>query len=134
MSLKLEHYLPLLQRKHRGLDRAVPVRRWLEAVSPCWRTLLGVLRKREGEVQGSRSFVEVLQMCPTYGTAAVTDAVEGALTHPEVSVGTIRYHLWRHRESQQPPAEPIAVAGPSVQPMVASAYMALCGAGEDHHG
>jgi len=27
MSLELDHYLPLLKRKHRGLDRAVPVRR-----------------------------------------------------------------------------------------------------------
>ncbi len=44
----------------RQIDRAAPVRRFLEREDPCWRALLGVLRRREGEVDGSKAFVDVL--------------------------------------------------------------------------
>ena len=57
MILDLARYLPLLERKHRGLDRAAPVRRWLETVPLCWRHLLEELRRRNGEVDGSKQFV-----------------------------------------------------------------------------
>jgi transposase len=133
MSLKLEHYLPLLQRKHRGLDRAVPVKRWLERADPCWPALLSALRRREGEVRGSQSFIDILMLCQVHDTAAVTEAVRQALGHPQVSVGTVRYHLWSRREEEQGPRESLAVDGPRVRETRAAAYMALCGAGEDQH-
>ena len=133
-SLKLEHYLPLLQRKHRGLDRAVPVKRWMETAAPCWTTLLRELRRREGEVDGGKSFIDLLMMCAKYGAPAMTDAVERALGHTEVSVGVIRYYLWHRRESERPPREPIAVEGPEVQEILAASYMALCSAKEVRHG
>lgn len=134
MSLELAHYLPLLQRKHRGLDRAIPVKRWMEQAEPCWSAFLIELRRREGEVDGSRSFIDALMMCENYGTAMVTEAVEKTLSHPEVSVGIVRFHLWSGREAEREPREPIPVNGPEVQETVAAAYMELCSTTEVQHG
>jgi len=125
-SLKIEHYLPLLQRKHRGLSRALPVKQWMEKAAPCWPVFLTELRRREGEVLGGKSFIDTLMMCETHGTSAVSAAVEKALGHPEVSVGAVRYHLWHGREVEQPTKEPLPMAGPAVQEAHAAAYMALC--------
>ena len=112
MSLTLEHYLPLLQRKHRGLDRAIPVKRWLERASPCWSAFLRELRRREGEVDGGLAFVDALMMCETYGAAALTDAVKKTLAHPEVSIGIVRYFLWRRLEAERPLARAPRRQGP----------------------
>ena len=127
MSLELDHYLPLLERKHRGLDRAVPVRRWLEEASTCWRAFLRILREREGEVAGSKAFVESLFLCRAWGRDLVTRAVQQTLRHPEVSVSTLRYHLWRRREHEKPATPSIAVeAGPAVREFHAADYVTLC--------
>ena len=133
MALELDHYLPLLERKHRGLDRAVPVKRWLEKVPGCWKAFLRALRARDGEVTGSKAFIEALLLCRSWGTDAVTDAVEQALLHPEASLGTLRYHLWRHREMEAPRPRRIAVEGPRVLECQASAYMSLCAQEEGDH-
>ena len=122
MSLELDHYLPLLERKHRGLDRAVPVRRFLEREDPCWRALLVDLRRREGEVGGSKAFVEVLFLCREYGVASVTEAVRDALRYEEVSVGLVRFQLWREIESKQERAEVIEYPGPTVSQGSVSDY------------
>jgi transposase len=113
MSLELDHYLPLLERKHRGLDRAVPVRRFLEREDPCWTALLAELRRREGEVGGSKSFVEVLFLCRKYDLAVVTDAVRKALRYEQVSVGLVRFQLWREIEANER-VEVIDYPGPEV--------------------
>lgn len=126
MALELDHYLPLLERKHRGLDRAVPVRQWLDQAAPCWKAFLRLLREREGEVVGSKSFVEALFLCRAWGRDAVTVAVEHTLRHPEVSVSTLRYHLWRSREEAAPAVTPLVVSGPTVVESRAADYMALC--------
>ncbi|MFQ5381844.1 MAG: IS21 family transposase [Dehalococcoidia bacterium] len=133
MSLELDHYLPLLERKHRGLDRAVPVKRWLEKVPGCWSAFLKALRRRDGEVAGSKAFIDALFLCRVWDTDAVTKAVEQALRHPEVSLGTLRYHLWRHREAETPRPGAIAVEGPTVLECHASAYMSLCMQEEGGH-
>jgi transposase len=125
MSLELDHYLPLLERKHRGLDRAVPVRRFLEREDPCWRALLVELRRREGEVGGSKAFVEVLFLCREYGVAAVTDAVQSALRYEEVSVGLVRFQLWSEIEANEEGARVIDYPGPKVTQGQVSDYADL---------
>jgi hypothetical protein len=125
MSLELDHYLPLLERKHRGLDRAVPVRRFLEREDPCWRALLVELRRREGEVGGSKAFVEVLFLCREYGVAAVTDAVQSALRYEEVSVGLVRFQLWSEIEANEEGARVIDYPGPEVTQGQVSDYADL---------
>jgi transposase len=125
MSLELDHYLPLLERKHRGLDRAVPVRRFLEREDPCWRALLAELRRREGDVGGSKAFVEVLFLCREYGVASVTDAVKDALRYEEISVGLVRFQLWREIEEKKVGAQVIDYAGPKVAHGSVSDYAGL---------
>jgi hypothetical protein len=126
MSLELDHYLPLLQRKHRGLDRAIPVRNWLLEAAPCWTALLQNFRKQQGEVDGSKSFVEALFLCRLRGADAMTKAIQRTLGHPEISIGTLRYFLRLPEEQQTSSVASIEVNGPAVQPCTASVYMALC--------
>jgi len=123
MSLKLEHYLPLLARKHRGLDRALPVRQWLDQVSECWPRLLAALRASQGEVPGSQDFIEVLQLCPVHGTEAMTAAVEQALSAGTASLPMVRHFLGLRQEEQQEPVTVISWPGPEVHQGPVRAYM-----------
>jgi hypothetical protein len=134
MSLELDHYLPLLARKHRGLDRAVPVRRFLEREDPCWRVLLGELRRRDGEVDGSKAFVDVLFLCREYGVEAVTAAVREALRHSEVSLGVVRFHLWKAAEEREPRPAAIDYPGPQVRPSSPADYADLLSSAEASRG
>jgi len=130
MSLELDHYLPLLKRKHRGLDRAVPVRRFLAAEDPCWRALLGVLRRREGEVDGGKAFVDILFLCREYGVEAVTGAVCRALLHPETSLGLVRFHLWNEVEHHEESPPAIDYPGPKVRGASPADYAELVASAE----
>ena len=126
MRLKLEHYLPLLRRKCRGLDRSVPFRQWALTADSCWKSLLTAIRQRLGEVDGSREFVDIIGLCQIWDTARVTEAVKKTLAHPEVSMSTVRFFLWRKRESERPRAELIDRDGPQVKCGSTSDYGALC--------
>lgn len=130
MSIELDHFLPLLRRKHRGLDRAVPVRRFLESESPSWTALLSALRRRLGDVEGGKEFIEVLFLCRTHERGAVTAAVECALRDVEVSLGAVRYHLWSGIERARERVESISCSGTaagtsSVMSHTPAAYMDL---------
>lgn len=125
MSLKLDHYLPLLKRKHRGIDRAVPMRRFLEQEDPCWRVLLTELRRLEGEIDGSKAFVEVLLLCREYDTCAVASAVQQTLRREAVSLGLVRFYLRREIEATDERPEEIDYPGPAVLQGSASDYADL---------
>jgi transposase len=125
MSLELDHYLPLLARKHRGLDRALPMRRFLEREDPCWRALLADLRRRDGEIDGSKAFVDVLLLCREHQVEAVTCAVRATLSFPEVSLGVVRFHLWNAVEAREPRPAAIDYPGPAVRASSAADYAAL---------
>lgn len=122
MVLELDHYLPLLARKHRGLDRAVPVRQWLDQASPSWRRLLAELRARQGEVEGSKQFVEALGLVSRHGLEETTLAVDLALAGGHVSLAMIRYHLGARAEAERPAAPKISYAGPHVTTGTSQAY------------
>jgi hypothetical protein len=128
MQLELSHYLPLLRRKARGLDLAIPMRDWLQAQGPCWPELLRRLRRREGEVDGSRAFVDVLELCEEHGTEVVQEAVEAALSHPEVSRETVRYQLRARRQEASEAAEPVLFDGPCIEQGSVVAYGSLLSA------
>jgi transposase len=122
MVLALEHYLPLLERKHRGLERAVPVQQWLDTVPPCWRALLAAMRHRSGEVDGSRGFVEVLKLTGKHSVAALTEAVTKAIAANSATTTTVRYFLGIETEQQQPRPPMLDYGGPSVQQGPLAAY------------
>jgi hypothetical protein len=123
MSLKLEHYLPLLARKHRALDRALPVRNWLAQVPACWPRLLAELRDRAGEVDGSKQFLSVLQLCPVHGLEATTRAVERTLASAQVSPYVVRYHLGLEHERGDELPESIPRKGPDARQGSPQDYM-----------
>jgi len=125
MLLDLDHYLPLLRRKSRGLDRSVPFRQWIENAPPSWKVYLETMRRLLGEVSGSREFVDTLLLCRVWSEAKVSAAIEQALGHPELSLATVRYYLWKDREEDQPAAGKIHYEGPKVSEPSASSYMTL---------
>jgi len=128
MVLALDHYLPLLARKHRGLDRAVPVKLWLDQVSPSWRRLLAELRAREGEVEGSKHFVDALGLVSRHGLERTTVAVDIALADGRVSLAMIRYHLGARVEADRAAVPEITYAGPLVVVGSSQTYQeVLCG-------
>ena len=133
MSLKLEHYLPLLERKHRGLDRAVPVRQFLADVDPIWRAVLAELRRAHGEVRGGQAFVAILQLCPHYGLSRVEKALSDSMRQEEFTVETVRYFLWDTAEKDQPEYGPMKYAGPVVEQAKLSDYDKLHAAGKVIH-
>lgn len=122
MVLALEHYLPLLERKHRGLDRAVPVQQWLDSVPSCWRSLLAAMRQRAGEVDGSRGFVEVLKLTGKHDVTALTEAVAKALAANSATPTAVRYFLGIEAEQKQTRPPMLDYGGPSVQQGPLSAY------------
>jgi transposase len=113
--LNVEHYLPLLRRKSRGIDRAWPLQQFLDSTPGEWRGLLLQLRRHRGEVLGSQEFVDVLGLIATYGMEHVRDAVARALRHPVVSLGTVRFFLWAQREAEAPKVDRIDYGGPIVE-------------------
>lgn len=123
MVLDLMHYLPLLERKHRGLDRCVPMRQWLERVPPCWPRLLAELRTRQGEIDGSRAFIEVLRLCGSHSLDSVTAAVEQTLASPHVGLPIVRYHLGVGEQAGKDVTATIDYQGPPVQQGPIAAYM-----------
>lgn len=110
--LDLDHYLPLLRRKHRGLDHALPLKRFLDTAPGEWRALLAALRRDEGDCAGAQAFVDVLLLGRIHGIDAVRTAVEQALRFPKLSLGLVRFHLRDRHEQAAPPPAAFAYAGP----------------------
>jgi len=125
MALELVHYLPLLERKHRGVDRAVPVRQFLEKANPVWMALFTDLKRCLGDVTAGQDFVATLMLCPEYGQARVEDAITCALRQEMVSIETVRHFLWDTIEKERPAPERIDYPGPIVQQGALAAYSAL---------
>jgi hypothetical protein len=115
MALKLEHYLPLLERKLRAIDRALPMKLWLEQRAPCWRQLLIELRRKDGEFEGSKHFVEAVKMCGVHGTEIVTEALQRALRRTTVSIATVRFELDGLIAASTPAPEEIEYEGPQIR-------------------
>ena len=127
MSLQLEHYLPLLERKQRGLDRAVPVRQWLQEAPKAWRQMLERLRQTFGEVEGSRHFIDMLKLVEVHGRDDVTSALEEAM-FGEPSLEAVRFYLDKRREDATPAPPVICYAGPTVPPASTAIYQEVyCG-------
>lgn len=114
MVLALEHYLPLLERKHRGLDRAIPMRQWFGQVDACWPQLLTAMRLQHGEVDGSLEFVEALRLCGKHGVDAVTAAVQKTLATVTTSIAVVRYHLGLEAEVGRAEPATLDYPGPVV--------------------
>ena len=125
MALDIEHYIPILERKLRAVDRALPEKMWLAKQMPCWKLLLNEMRRREGEVKGSRDFVAAIKMCGIHGTEVMTKAVQKAMCHSIISLPLLRLEFDRLIESRRPPIAPISYEGPVIKAVSASAYNSM---------
>lgn len=133
MALELEHYLPLLERKHRGIDRAVPVRQFLSSVDPIWKASLAELRRLHGDVDGGKDFVAILQLCPVHGQSKVEAALNRGMRHEYFSVETVRHFLWTTIEEERPGAPQLDYPGPRVEQGALASYGSLhCSAEVTH--
>jgi len=134
LVLELDHYLPLLERKHRGLDRARVMKEWLRKQDPCWRELLRVLRAKEGESGGGKAFLDVLFLTRTENVDKLTVAVRAALRHPDVSLATVRFQLGGETEQSARGKGLQEYVGPASSCGSLGDYMVLVGAEEQRHG
>jgi transposase len=101
-SFHLEHYLPLLAWKTRAFDHAAPVRAASKEWPPAYHLLLRVLRDRLGQIEGTRSFIEVLWQHKYHPLNRVERAVRKALTHAEPTYAVVLAYLDRARRDEQP--------------------------------
>jgi transposase len=102
VSLKLEHYLDLLERKPRAFDHAAPVRAARAHWPANYSALLQVLREREGEAEGTRAFILVLRQHEHHPASRVHQAVTETLAHASPSIGLFMEILDRKFRAAQP--------------------------------
>ena len=133
MALVLDHYLPLLARKHRGVDRALPVRQFFKSADPVWKALLAELRRTLGEVDGGKDFVAVLDLCPKYGRDRVEAAVEKSMRQEYISLESVRHQLWTTIEQERPAPAPMEYPGPEFLQGSIAAYGSLQQSGGQLH-
>jgi len=122
MSLEIGHYLPLLERKLRAVDRALPVKQWLSERAPCWQRFLDEVRRRDGDYEGSKSFIEAVRMCEVHGTGPVTEALTRALSRPAASLAVLRFELDALAVASRPTPPKVDYDGPEVKEVSASDY------------
>ena len=115
MSLQIEHYLPILERKLRAVDRALPMKLWLEEQTPCWQELLRLLQSAHGEVEGSKQFVAAVNLCVAHGTQVVTKALERAIKKPVISLVMLRLELDPLLDASKPVLQAVEYEGPSIK-------------------
>jgi hypothetical protein len=80
------------------------------------------MRHQDGEVDGSREFVEVLRLCGTHGVESVTAAVRKTLDAATTTVAVVRYHLGLQAEARRVGPAPLDYPGPAVLQGSVAAY------------
>jgi transposase len=73
------HYLPLLERRPRGLDHAKPIRQWRNEWPKSYDRLLARLQREAPEGDGVREFVRILRLHETFSAVLIEQAIEQAL-------------------------------------------------------
>ena len=131
VSFQLAHYLPLLERKTRAFDRAAPVKAVRASWPASYELLLRLLRAADGEADGTREFIQVLELHEHHALGDVHEAVRRSLMHEAPSLSAVRRELERLTGAGQPPA-PLPNAATAHLPAVlvdtgdVTAYGQLC--------
>jgi transposase len=89
------HYLPLLERKPKALDGAMPFIDW--ELPKCFETLRRYLEARNGN-PGKREYILILQLLRDYGIPEVRRAVERAFEYNAVNFESIRLLIMSGRD------------------------------------
>ena len=108
--LDLEHYLDVLVHKPGALAGSTPLAqwraagRWTAAHDRFW----AVLRERQGDQDGTRQMIELLQLGRQHGYERLTQALHHALTSGAHDAAAVRYVL-----TAPPPAPPVLGLSPT---------------------
>jgi len=120
--------LPLLERKPRSFDHAAPVRAAQATWPKTYPLLLALFRSREGDAEGTRSFIRVLWLHKHHPADRVHAAVKRALTHESPSYAIV----WSYLAADQQVATPPPLSGVQQVPAVhvevgrPEVYLRLC--------
>lgn len=109
---KLEHYIPLLEKRPRAVMNARPVR---EANLP-----EEFYRFSSQLKNPDRSMVQLLRLIVDHGRESVLDAIKKALTYQVYSVEVVSSYVTANDKKPV-----ISIAGPAVQPVDLSSYDSL---------
>ena len=108
VSAMLEHYLPVFKYKHGALKgslalaQARQTKKWPSVFDDYWR----MLKRKYGESDGTRYFIEVLQYVYEHGLASLQNAINQSLACGSVSVDSIKLIL-RQQATKPETIEPI---------------------------
>jgi transposase len=132
--LNLEHYLEPLERKPGALAGSKPLEqwrnqgRWPVTYDRIWEMLMN----RNGQSEGTRQMIELLQLGKSHGYDLLRQAVESALEMGSCDISAVRY-LITAEQLEREPAKPIDVGPLSCyerpQPVMTD-YDQLLSAGE----
>jgi transposase len=94
------HYLELIHQRIGSFEAARPIRQWRSQWPADYERMLAILRARQGDNDGTREFVGILQLHQNYPYPRVEDAVAEALRCQTYNLDSVKHILVRqdHRE------------------------------------
>jgi transposase len=102
------HYLELIRQRVGAFDSARAIRQWRPQWPPAYETILAGLRQRRGDNQGTREFVQILQLHQQWSAERVEAAVEEALQFQVYSFEAVK-HLLLRQQSVGEASSPLAM-------------------------
>lgn len=107
------HYLNTLKRKPGAFDEARPMKQWREQWPRFYELTLEQLRKRKGFSEGTREFIEILQLHETHPEEQVQSAMQLAAESSAWGLESVKLLLhptWGHH-LQPPPLQKDRIPG-----------------------
>jgi hypothetical protein len=98
------HYLGLLEQRVGAFEAARPIRQWRAHWPESYEQMLRRLRRRQGESEGTREFVRILQLHAEHPGKEVEAAIRRALQLAALSYEAVKHLLLRAEEETWDPA------------------------------
>jgi hypothetical protein len=89
------HYLELIHQRIGSFDVARPIRQWRTHWPADYERMLAILRDRQGDNDGTREFVGILQLHQNYPGPRVGNAVAEALRRQTYNLDSVKHILFR---------------------------------------
>jgi transposase len=89
------HYLELIHQRIGSFEAARPIRQWRPHWPADYERMLAILRDRQGDNDGTREFVGILQLHQSYSFPRVEEAVAEALRRQTYNLDSVKHILVR---------------------------------------
>jgi hypothetical protein len=89
------HYLELIHQRIGSFEAARPIRQWRQHWPADYERMLAILRDRQGDNDGTRQFVGILQLHQSYSFPRVEAAVAEALRRQTYNLDSVKHLLVR---------------------------------------